>query len=209
MRSDLKLSLLREDRPFKKIFDGYRRLAREAEIEAPVAARVVVVALDDLVAINLPAIRAFEQSRTPEDLRDIIHRGRSALPLPDTIGIQGTTVLSEASTAHRLRRTATDTLELSTPDGTLLDGAWAGTLRARALPLPRGSVVRTSFMTATVVDDRAGQPTRVTFQFDRPLDDPSLVFLTLSKGDLRRLPLPEVGDELSLPKLRPFEAAVR
>ncbi len=194
---------------FGKIFDGYRRLAREAEIEAPVAARVVVVALDDLVAINLPAIRAFEQSRTPEDLRDIIHRGRSALPLPDTIGIQGTTVLSEASTAHRLRRTATDTLELSTPDGTLLDGAWAGTLRARALPLPRGSVVRTSFMTATVVDDRAGQPTRVTFQFDRPLDDPSLVFLTLSKGDLRRLPLPEVGDELSLPKLRPFEAAVR
>lgn len=193
---------------FGKTFDGYRRLARDAEIAAPVPARVVIVALDDLIALNLPAVRAFGQNRAIADLRDILHHGRSALPPPDTIGVQGTTVLSMASAMHRLRRAAADTLELSTPDGTLVDGAWAGALRSRALPLGRGAVIRNSFMTATVLDDCAGLPTRVSFKFDHPLDDPSFVFLAFSQGDLRRLSLPKVGDEISLPKLRPFEAAI-
>jgi hypothetical protein len=47
-------------------------------------------------------------------------------------------------------------------------------------------------MTATVLDDRAGVPTRVSFQFTRPLDDPSLVFLVFRDGGLRRLALPPI-----------------
>jgi hypothetical protein len=145
----------------------------------------------------------------PEELRRIARGEGSAQggPGPDRLGELGGGVLSLASTAHHLRRTAADTLELSTPDGTLLDGAWPSIFRSRAQPLPRGAVVRTSYMTATVLDDRAGCPTRVSFQFTRPLDDPSLVFLVFRDGGLRRLALPPIGGEMTLPRLKPFEAA--
>ena len=194
--------------PAKTIFFGRAaradwRLARDAEIAAPVPAQVVIVALDDLFAVDLPVIRAFAQHRSPAELRDII-RGRPPAG-PDTFGAQGTTVLSMASVGHRLRRTASDTLELSTPEGTLLDGVWPATVRAPNIPLPRGAAFRTARYTATVLEDRGGRPTRVAFQFDRPLEDPSLVFLTLRDRGLRRLALPPIGGELTLPKLNPFE----
>jgi hypothetical protein len=64
-------------------------------------------------------------------------------------------------------------------------------------------------MTATVLDDRAGRPTRVSFQFTQPLDDPSLVFLVFRDGGLRRLAPPPIGAELTLPRLKPFQAAAR
>ncbi len=194
---------------FAKMFDGYRRLARTAEIDAPVPARIVVVALDNLFPLQLLAVRAFEQGRTPAELA-LIARGQGAvLAGPDRLGELGSGVLSMASATHRLRRTGTDTLELSTPDGTLLDGAWPSVFRSRALPLSRGTVVRTSYMTATVLDDHAGRPTRVSFQFERPLDDPSLIFLTFREGGLRRLTIPPVGTALALPRLKPFEAALK
>jgi hypothetical protein len=193
---------------FAKMFDGYRRLAREAEIAAPVPARAVVVALDDLFPLQLLAVRALEQGRTPEELR-LIARGEGAtLGGPDRLGELGSGILSMASAAHRLRRTAADTLELSTPDGTLLDGAWPSVFRARSLPLPRGAVVRTSYMTATVLDDRTGRPTRVSFQFTRSLDDPSLIFLAFRDGGLRRLAMPPIGGEMAFPRLKPFEVAM-
>jgi hypothetical protein len=193
---------------FATMFQGYRRLAREAEIAAPVPARVVIVALDDLFALQLLPARAFEQGRTPAELR-LIARGEGAtLGGPDRLGELGGGILSMGSAAHRVRRTAADTLELSTPDGTLLDGAWPSVFRTRSLPLPRGAVVRTSYMTATVLDDRAGRPTRVSFQFTRLLDDPSLIFLTFRDGGLRRLAMPPVGGEIVLPRLKPFEIAM-
>jgi hypothetical protein len=192
---------------FGSMFNETRRLARTAEIAAPVPARVVVVALDDLLAIDLPAIRSLEFGRTPDQMRAIgIHQtdGDRFLPLPDRIGYRGTTVLSLASAAHKLRRTAVDQFELFTPDSTLLDGTWAGLLRARSLPLARGTVIHTSYMTATVLQDKAGRPSRVAFHFDRSLDDPSLVFLIPSHGDLRHLTMPAIGTEIAIPRRPPF-----
>jgi hypothetical protein len=185
------------------MFETYRRLAREAEISAPVPTRAVVVACDDLFPLYLPVIRAFEQGRTPEEARPIVREGRFP-PGPDRLGVRGTTVLSMAAVAHRLRRTAPDELVLSTPEGTLLDGAWVQTLRSPTRPLPRGSVIRSKEMTATVLADRGGRPTEVAFRFDRPLDDPSFLFLTLAEGRLRPLALPAVGQELTMPPARPF-----
>jgi hypothetical protein len=194
---------------FTRMFEGYRRLAREADIAAPVPARVVLVALDDLFALHLLPIRAFEQGRPPAELAPIARGEAVALAGPDDLGKLGGGILSMASASHRLRRTGVDTLELSTPDGTLLDGAWPSVFRARSLPLPRGAVIHTSYMAATVLDDRAGRPTRISFRFTRPLDDPSLIFLTFQGGHLRRLALPPPGAELALPRLKPFEAAMR
>ena len=193
---------------FGRMFDGYRRLAREAEIAAPVPARVVLIALDDLFALQLLPTRAFEQGRTPEELRPIARGEGAALGGPDTLGELGGGILSMAAASHRLRRTGADTLELFTPDGTLLDGAWPSVFRSRSLPLPRGRIVRTSYMTVTILDDNAGRPTRASFQFTRPLEDPSLVFLVFRDGGLRRFTVPPVGAVVELPRLKPFEAAI-
>jgi hypothetical protein len=194
---------------FAKAFDGYRRLAREAEIAAPVPARVVIVALDDLFALQLQPARAFEQERTPEELRRFARGEGGALGGPDRLGELGGGILSMAAAPHRLRRTGPDTLELSTLEGTLLDAPWPSVFRSRSLPLPRGSVVRTSYMTVTILDDRAGRPTRASFRFTRPLDDPSLIFLVFRDGSLHRLAIPPVGSVVDLPRLKPFEAAMR
>jgi hypothetical protein len=193
---------------FSRMFEGYRRTAREAEIAAPVPARVVVVALDDLFAIQLLPARAFEQGRTPDELRPISRGEGGALAEPDRLGELGGGILSMAAAAHRLRRTGPDTLELSTPEGTLLDGVWPSVWRSRSLPLARGSVVRMSYMTVTILDDREGRPTRASFQFTRPLDDPSLIFLVFRDGGLRRLAMPPIGSIVELPRLKPLAAAI-
>jgi hypothetical protein len=192
-----------------RAFEGYRRLAREAEIDAPAPARVVVIALNDLFPLQMLAIRAVEQGRQPEELRPITLGAGASVAGPDGLGRLGGGVLSMASAAHRLRRTAADTVELAALDGTLLDGPWPAAFRARSLPLPRGTAIHTAYMNATVLDDRAGSPTRVSFQFTQPLEDPSLVFLVFRDGRLRRLTMPPVGGEISLPRLKPFEAALR
>ncbi len=192
-----------------RAFEGYRRLALQAEIDAPAPARVVVIALDDLFALQMLAIRAIEQGRPAQELRPIALEAGASIAGPDGLGRLGGGVLSMASVAHRLRRTAADTVELSAMDGTLLDGPWPAAFRARSLPLPRGTAVHTPYMTATVLDDRAGAPTRVSFQFTRPLEDPSLVFLAFRNGTLRRFKMPPVGGETAFPRLKPFEAAVR
>jgi hypothetical protein len=197
--------------PAKTIFvvgllgESSRKLAREAEISAPVPARAVVIALEDLSAIHLPAVRAFEQGLEPERLRRFWRdRERGVLPLPDRMGYQGSTVLSLATTGHNLRRTAGDAFQLSTPGGTLLDGPWASCLRHPSLALPRGTVISLRYMTATVLDDRGGVPTRVELRFDRPLEDPSLIFLVFSEGRLRRFTFPPMGQEITLPRAQPL-----
>ena len=189
----------------RKMSTDYRRLAVEAEIEAPVPAQVLLVAMPDVYAMQVAAVRVFDQGVPPETLRRRVHERRyQDLPLPDRIGYRNLTVLSLSQARHRLRRTAADTLELFTPEGTLLDGAWSQTLRAPSLPLARGQVIPVSYMTATVLEDRAGRPTRVQLRFDRAVDDPSLVFLALSQGRLRRLALPPIGEEILVPQDPPL-----
>jgi hypothetical protein len=203
------LLLLGKAALLRKMSIDYQRLAGQAEIAAPVPARVVVVAIADLLGMQLPVLRVFDQDIPPETLRAFVHHRPGhplppSLPLPDRVGYQGTTVLSLSPARHRLRRSAPDTIELATPHGTLLDGAWAATLRARSQPMPRGHVTRLPHMTATVLEDRHGLPTRVQFRFDRPVDDPSLVFVALSQGRLRRLTLPPPGQEMPVPQDPPL-----
>lgn len=180
-------------------------LAGTAPISAPVPARVVVIALEDLLALHLPVLRIWTQGLGPDDLQRLGDlRASGTLPLPDQIGYLGSTVLSLAATTHQLRRTAANAFELSTPTGTLFDGAWAESVRAPGLPLPRGQVIRLGYMTAVVLEDRGGRPTRVEFRFDQPLDDPSLIFLVFAQGQLRRFAPPAIGQQVDLPRGRPI-----
>jgi hypothetical protein len=175
------------------MFAGYRRLAREADIGPAPLPQVVVVAFDDLFPFYMLAMRAFEEHRTPEEMRRLVPAWR-----------RPGTVLSMASTSHRLRRTAADELVLSTPEGTMLDGSWVALMRAPWRPMPRGTVITGGGMTATVVADRDGRPTEVAFRFDRPLDDPALVFLIPAPGGMQRLALPPIGQAIDIPRQHPF-----
>lgn len=184
-----------------KAFSRARQMARDAEIVAPVPARVVIVAFSDILSLSLQVSRALEQGLSPEELRAVVAafpRAGAGLPLPDRFGYRGATVLSLSPARHVLRRIAKDTLELSTPNGTLLDGLWTTLLRAPSLPLPRGTRIALDGFVATVMEDHDGKPTRVAFQFDRPLEDPSLVFLALVDGRLHRLSLPDIDEEIAV-----------
>ena len=130
--------------------------------------------MEDLLAIHLPLIRAMELGLGAVDLQ----------------------------TEHRLKQTAADTLELSTPAGTLFDGPWVQSIRRPDRGLARGSVIHLRDFSATVLDDDQGRPTRVAFRFDRPLEDPSLVLLAVVDGKLKRYALPAMGQEVVLPRGR-------
>jgi hypothetical protein len=82
---------------------------------------------------------------------------------------------------------------------------WVETVRARTLPLPAGTVVALPYMKVTVLEDRGGLPSRVEFRFPRPLEDPALVFLVLSRDRLRRFDWPPIGVEVALPRGQPFQ----
>jgi hypothetical protein len=197
---------------FVRFCDNYVQLARGAEIAAPVPARVVILAMEDLVAIHLPLLRVMELGLDVPELRrmaGLLQQGSpavDALPRPDRLGYRRTTVLSMATTGHHLKQTAPDTLELSTPGGTLFDGPWVSSIRQPDRGLARGSVVHLRDFSATVLDDHRGRPTRVAFRFDRPLEDPSLVLLAVVDRKLQRFRLPPIGQEVVLPRGRVLSA---
>jgi hypothetical protein len=66
--------------------------------------------------------------------------------------------------------------------------------RRQASRLAVGDVVDLDGMRATVLARGERGPTRVRFQFDRPLDDPDLVLLAWRDDRLRRITPPAVGD---------------
>lgn len=110
------------------------------------------------------------------------------------------TVLSLAPGPHRLHRTSTVGFELTVAQGAMLRGPVEQLFRrADALP-PVGTEVALDDARVTVreVDD-AGFVRRIAVRFDRPLEDPSLVFLIATPRGFLRYPLARVGTEVELP----------
>jgi hypothetical protein len=67
-------------------------------------------------------------------------------------------------------------------------------------PIRVGDHFEVSGMQVDVLALTAGQPVRMRFRFDVPLEDPSLLFLQTTRAGLRRLPLPLPGETRLLPK---------
>jgi hypothetical protein len=128
-----------------------------------------------LVILNAPDLRI--------GLHGYFFRQLFRLPMP-----AAWRVLSWASCAHRFRRTAADTLEMELVGGEL-----------EAPYLARGDGIDVVGMHATIAETGRRGPTRVTFRFDRPLDDPDLVFLMWRDGRLQPVEAPAIGGELILP----------
>jgi hypothetical protein len=65
-------------------------------------------------------------------------------------------------------------------------------------PVPQGYRVVTRLYTVTVVEAAGGGATRLRAEFDRPIDDPSLCFLSLNESGLHQFEPPAVGGSVFL-----------
>ena len=106
--------------------------------------------------------------------------------------------LSMSPEPHVLARTGPHSLELSLTRGRFLTSEFEGVFRSPSHPLTQGARVELEGMRVTVLEADAEGARRLGFDFDVPLEDPSLVFLAWKDGLLRRTPLPPVGERVAL-----------
>lgn len=158
-----------------------RNLYRHAQIDDAKVAHQTVVLLncfDPVTLVYPPYVRRMYGS-----------------PLPRAWRALTMTVSSE-----RVLRTTPDTLELvAQRGGALLQAASAGLYRSTLSPLRAGQVVRIAGLDVEVLEMDGWGPRRVRFHFDRDLDDPSFVFLIMTKRGLTRFSLPRVGHAALVP----------
>jgi hypothetical protein len=122
-----------------------------------------------------------------------IERKLAGTPAP-----RRTWVLSIAWAPVEVTRVDDHTLRLRPANGFLADPV-SGLLRDPRDPIPIGVPIACGPMTATVVSaTRDGRPAEATFRFDRPLDDPSLSFVSLDGDTFRPAALPKPGESMTL-----------
>jgi hypothetical protein len=103
--------------------------------------------------------------------------------------------LTMTSRPISVRRVLSNTLELSVNGGSLLENPVVYLFRRGDHPLREGQVVRLRGLEVTVLKVEGRGPSSLRVRFDRSLDDPSLVLLTISPNGLRRMAVPAVGRE--------------
>jgi hypothetical protein len=172
--------------------------------ERPVDA--VVLHSADLLVSYVPVIRAFHSGLSPAELGAALAalRAGASNAGADALKLRSWRVLSMAAAKHELIRTDPRSFELTTPEGTLLDGGWPRLYRPASHPLPAGTVFRQEGLVITVLADRDGAPMRVRFTFDRDLDDPGLRFLSWRDRGFRHFRMPPVGARVAVDLGPPF-----
>jgi hypothetical protein len=107
--------------------------------------------------------------------------------------------LSMVQESPIVTRTGPTSLALELPrGGHFLTTEAEQTLRSPEHMLVQGAQVKLEGMRVKVLAADAQGPTRLGFEFDVPLEDPSLVFLHWREGGLRRLTPPPEGARLDL-----------
>jgi hypothetical protein len=116
-------------------------------------------------------------------------RASNGLPMPRSFR-----VLSPVVCPHRLSRPSDRVLALEVQCPFQRPNTFGGDLTrpAEASFLP-GSSIRTQGMNVYIVEVQAGQPSRIHFEFDVALEDPSLVFVETWDGGLRQITPPKLG----------------
>jgi hypothetical protein len=183
--------------------EGERR-AKGIEVDPGGSADVLVLQSDDFLAAFLPLVRAVALETPVPQLREAIAALRQhGLPLP-VGGVRSWRVLSLAPTAHQLTRLDDRTLVLATPEGTFFDGGWPALFRSMRRGMPAGTVVSMADMTVTVLADRAGRPTKIALRLPGSADHPARPLMVWRDGAFRRVPAPQVGETVSVPRAPPF-----
>jgi hypothetical protein len=155
------------------------RIARDAEIDpAPDPGAVDVVVLDapDLVTMLYPPLVRRLDPATRE---------------------RSWWTLSLSPLGHRLTRTGPTTLRLATVGGDFFTSEWEKVFRPARRALGPGEDVELPGLSVRVVSR-----SEIELDLHRPLEDPSLRFVTYREGGLRRVRLPPPGGEVFLPAVR-------
>ena len=119
----------------------------------------------------------------------------------DRLTMAGWRVLSLAPHDHVLTRTGPRTLELEVVGGTMMRSLFEELYRDREHPLVPGTVLERGMFRVKILEAVDGAPTRVSFDFDRDLDDPTLRFLVWGEDGFARAHLPEAGETLPVPRV--------
>jgi hypothetical protein len=124
----------------------------------------------------------------------ILRRELSGRPVPGH-----TRVLAPAIPSVTIRRLDERTLAIA-PRGGYMRWALDQVFRSERRPLALGERVTLTGMTATVTAlTTDGRPAEVTFQFDVPLEDPSLLWLCFRWGNFEPFTPPAMGREVEIP----------
>jgi hypothetical protein len=166
---------------YARLAESSTRLIDEAEIPCQQGADVVV----------LPPVDPF--------------RGGYSAPLAlasPALSPKTWRVLSMAPFDHVIARTSESAFELRVGGGAMLTTPMEQLGRPPTAPLRAGDQVQLSRMRIRVLEVSNGGPSRVLFEFGRPLEDPGLCFVERRRGALREARIPEVGHERILPHRR-------
>jgi hypothetical protein len=115
-------------------------------------------------------------------------------------------VLNAAPRAQDIFRVAPNVLEISILGGPLLAGDLEVFYRAARFPYKPGDTVELRGLKAQIRYLREGKPHLVRFTFDKPLEDPSYLFLRFSQKGIERFTPPAVGKSMRVPRPLPPKA---
>jgi hypothetical protein len=165
------------------------RVTREAELDPALVSsqRVVVIgAPDPLAGCYLPLMRALNGQPAP----------------------YAWWALAVTPFDHRVTRRGPSTLVMETTEGQFLTSMPEQLFRGGDHPMVKGERVALDGMDITIEQTNDEGPTRLAFDFDRPLEDPSLQLMVFKDGVLRKhAPLAigeseEIHVQSTLPLLR-------
>jgi hypothetical protein len=161
--------------------DQQVRTALETKLsDEALAGRVIIfVAPDPSASLYVPMVRAWHHK-----------------PMPKVWN-----TLSFAPFAHRLTRTADDTVELEVVDGRMLETVFEQLMRGSMFPVPVGMKVKLDGSEVTVLGLDHGLPNRISLHFDEPPEGGAYTLAQWTDGELAPLVLPAVGQTLELPRL--------
>jgi hypothetical protein len=111
---------------------------------------------------------------------------------------RGWRILNGSPRAQDVFRPSAHTLEISPLGGTLMKGSLEVFYRASRFPLKLGETVSLRGLKAEVILVRKGYPARVRFTFDKPLEDPSYLFLRFTSEGLVKFQPPLIGKQIRL-----------
>ena len=106
--------------------------------------------------------------------------------------------ISAADCEHRYQRTGPNRLMLETIGGEMMTTWLESVVRSASMPIRGGDTVDLRGVSITVLKVGDHGPTKVELTFDRALDHPSMNFMAVLDGELRRVEPPPVGGTLTL-----------
>lgn len=142
---------------------------------------VLLVAPDPMVNVYIPIMRAVRRHE----------------PMPESW-----LIVSPTPYPHRIRRTSPTRLEIEIVGGSIGNQLADFLFSNGEHPFRKGHQVPVLGAVITVLEANDIGPTKMAVEFDRPLEDPALRFLSAKNGILERMAIPAVGEELLIPAQR-------